>query len=903
MKNALVNRIKQRLEAHRDFMRSVFASHHALIWRMTDAPGLRALGLTPKKTEPSRTRVVQTPRAASVKPRNAKALEIPDLDSEVVETPQSLEHTEPTIEANTEYSSMEVSAEIEPLEQTELATQEPTKLEPQRALEILERRESLATPESVGVAPKNRSGETTPPDVSPRASIENVVNEGVVVPGVEVEEVKNLIESNLEEDRAFQPTESLIEAESLQSDAPQIIQEANNPIVEQQKNLIEPEKTQELQPAPKKPLDAARASEILQQRAALETEQTTSVPEIQKSDLATKPQLEKPVSTPQARQERQKLEPGIQATPENQESKSEPQTKPELVAREAQEVSQVSSEIPTFAEVPALSVEAKSEISTPTMRTSEPVIEETRDSEIPSSEVASQEAIPESETLNAEKTLPETVAQEPQQELVAREPQQELVAQVPQQESDSQQEPVTRDIPKESKALETSPEFEAREMVQEPETRETRTEPQAESVSSHPSTPEQTNWQRSIPGDPQSGVVEIIRAKPPRISRPERSEKPVEARDEPATSQTPDARVSESSEATTQPKQTLAERMQSLQNRFGENQETRFDPRTNSFAQKTETASDEAPAPKFQSISDVAQRLARHYSETPTQTSSEQDSIPPDLKVGQQLGQTQTRAANEFVQQGTQPVQLRESTRTFLAPLIGFDPSLARVFVGPQASEFTSSLNADGATVGTDVYLNNGFDEQVPEGLGLLAHELTHVGQNLQPDFVPPMLQSADQPDFANESFETQARVVEARVTNTAMFVPAMSLETPGMQQTSTTPIAANTAQRNADAWDGLPAPWEAMPNLNTSDFVTVVNPNTSGSSSSTSTGFAPVSDSSSSGVQLAEADRPADNPDNVPHGAAGGQPQPPAQDMDLLAQQVYEILKRRLSSERRREG
>ena len=43
MTNALVNRIKQRLEAQRDFMRVVFSNHHALVWHLTDAPSLRLL--------------------------------------------------------------------------------------------------------------------------------------------------------------------------------------------------------------------------------------------------------------------------------------------------------------------------------------------------------------------------------------------------------------------------------------------------------------------------------------------------------------------------------------------------------------------------------------------------------------------------------------------------------------------------------------------------------------------------------------------------------------------------------------------------------------------------------------------------------------------------------------------
>ena len=420
--------------------------------------------------------------------------------------------------------------------------------------------------------------------------------------------------------------------------------------------------------------------------------------------------------------------------------------------------------------------------------------------------------------------------------------------------------------------------------------------------------PEDTIWQRSVPGDSQSGVVEIIRAKPPRDFRPNKTEEKTETRatdTQQPNSQQPDSvppRDDKTAEISGQSKQTLSERMKSLQQRFGGTDQTRFDPSTNSFAAQVESEAGDAKTsiPQFQSISDVAQRLARRYSQSQQPDPSED--VKPQIEP-QNTNLAEIQAASRFIQQDTQPKQLQESTRNFLEPLIGFDPRAAKIFVSPQATAFTTSLNADAATVASDVYLNNRFDEQSPEGLGLLAHELTHVGQNLQTAFVPPILQdSPSQNDLANESSETQARIVEARVTNTAsLFVPGLTLETAASRQTATAQIPnfSSQAQINTDAWDGLPAPWEAMPNLTPTS--SNLSPNTS--SSSSLAGVTPVSDTSHAGVQLAETGRGNENPDNEPPGAAAGQPHPPAQDMDLLAQQVYEILKRRLSSERRREG
>jgi Domain of unknown function (DUF4157) len=939
MSKALVNRIRQRLEARRDFMRSVFSKHHSLTWRMTDAPSLRLLGLTPKKPEPSRPRAVQVPREAKAQPRNARVTRNPELDLQAFETERSFEVTQPTPETTvtdsgfvaselpdverqsdssveTQASTVEALPELEDAEQSrqiEPRFQVPSKLEPARALEILERRESSATPElQSGVAPSVRSGETTPPDVSPRANTQNIAPDGVVTPRVQLDEVISSQVFTPEEAQDLEQNE--VAAELTKPIETQTVQDANNSIIESQ--VIQPEKIENPQSNQNQPLTPARASEILRQRTTQTSQPSSSTSqapnETQKIVPESQRQLEPTVLRETANQTTAALESNENAKLEHQ---IESNFEPTVVARDAIETPQVSAEIITPAEVPTSRFEA-AEPSTPQSMSQptpkietreavrEAVIEETRVSEIPSSTVVPREITAElaqTQTPEVVQALQESVLREPAQESLTRELQQESIAREPSQE------PMARESQQEFDVQEMPQEPATREIRQEPVARETRTEPQTESGSAQPLAPEQTDWQRSTPGDPQSGVVEIIRAKPPRNLRPERTEKPTEPREEAVKLQTPEARVSQTSENVVQPKQNLSERMKSLQQRFGGTEQTRFDPSTNAFSQRVETDDTQTPAPKFQSISDVAQRLARRYSETPSTTSTEEETSSPDLKVGEQLNETQTRAANEFVQQGTQPVQLRESTRTFLAPLIGFDPSLARVFVGPSATEFTSSLNADGATVATDVYLNNGFDEQSPEGLGLLAHELTHVGQHLQPDFVPPMLQNATQrQDFTGESLETQARAVEARVTNTAsMFVPGIPLEATASRQTSTALTTPSNSARNLDAWDGLPAPWEAMPNLNTNatDFVTVIAPSSVGSSSTSTSGFSPVADSSSSAVQLAESDRSAENPDNQPHGAAGGQPHPPAQDMDLLAQQVYEILKRRLSSERRREG
>jgi hypothetical protein len=63
-------------------------------------------------------------------------------------------------------------------------------------------------------------------------------------------------------------------------------------------------------------------------------------------------------------------------------------------------------------------------------------------------------------------------------------------------------------------------------------------------------------------------------------------------------------------------------------------------------------------------------------------------------------------------------------------PHLGFDPLFARLHTGPIAAEAARQLNAEAFTIGSDVFFAAGqFDIASPRGIGLLTHELTHVGQ------------------------------------------------------------------------------------------------------------------------------------------------------------------------------
>lgn len=72
------------------------------------------------------------------------------------------------------------------------------------------------------------------------------------------------------------------------------------------------------------------------------------------------------------------------------------------------------------------------------------------------------------------------------------------------------------------------------------------------------------------------------------------------------------------------------------------------------------------------------------------------------------------------------------NVRSQLGPHVGFDPSMVRLHTGPVAQSAAQSLGADAFTIGRDVFFGAGkYNPTSPSGLGLIGHEVTHVGQQL----------------------------------------------------------------------------------------------------------------------------------------------------------------------------
>ncbi|GAB4114112.1 MAG: hypothetical protein OHK0050_18080 [Roseiflexaceae bacterium] len=255
----------------------------------------------------------------------------------------------------------------------------------------------------------------------------------------------------------------------------------------------------------------------------------------------------------------------------------------------------------------------------------------------------------------------------------------------------------------------------------------------------------------------------------------------------------------------------------------------------------------------------------------------------------------------------TQGEPLRDATRRFLRPLVGIDPADVTIARDAQAATLTNRLGVDGVSDGDRIALGPGHtDEQRPETLGLLAHELTHAAARRGVRFVPPMMAA---PPAANE--EQQARAVEAQAIQLARqsFASTGTLAEPSA---ATRPPAAAASSE----WGGLPAPWEPFPQW-VVDATNVAQPSPAAASPNTALpadnpapasptvpGVAPTpSAAPSAGVYAAEPERRVAANESATPDRAEQEQEAPTPDLDLLARQVYEMLKQRLATERRRLG
>jgi hypothetical protein len=262
---------------------------------------------------------------------------------------------------------------------------------------------------------------------------------------------------------------------------------------------------------------------------------------------------------------------------------------------------------------------------------------------------------------------------------------------------------------------------------------------------------------------------------------------------------------------------------------------------------------------------------------------------------------------------------LMERTRRFLKPLTGIDPVNIPFLRGVPADMLTSRAQADALAIGDTIVLGAGHAEHDPQTLGVLAHELTHIARARQPRFLPPVLRSPVQtsvapiqPQVAPETDEeTLASTVEAIVQQHARHAaPTAQPES----HTTRTPhrddhISAlvpepQPADSVGRSWNGVPAPWEALPSWMQTPAEKQPDWKADQPLQMSNSQAAPSQEESSNALHRAARERSLPQ-GHEPRPAASHteQQSPPAPDVDLdaLAREVYKVLRRRLAAEARR--
>jgi len=264
---------------------------------------------------------------------------------------------------------------------------------------------------------------------------------------------------------------------------------------------------------------------------------------------------------------------------------------------------------------------------------------------------------------------------------------------------------------------------------------------------------------------------------------------------------------------------------------------------------------------------------------------------------------------------------LSESNRRFLRAAVGVDPATVRLSRGQDAGRLTSAYRADAVTFGDDVALAPGRGDETAEGLGLLAHELTHVARRRDPTAIPPIARPAERrPGFRPASpgpatdEEALARIVEAQTVRAARmrFAPpiasgsvgsaaARPVDKPDGAQAAS-PVEDAPAGPDRGRWGNLPAPWEPLPAWLAPSRSVEAPPLPVGTVAPAPPAFTTPPQPGAPVVHAAETARtlPAPQQRETP---AQERTQTPAPDIDALARQVYAVLKRRLAAERRRSG
>jgi len=282
------------------------------------------------------------------------------------------------------------------------------------------------------------------------------------------------------------------------------------------------------------------------------------------------------------------------------------------------------------------------------------------------------------------------------------------------------------------------------------------------------------------------------------------------------------------------------------------------------------------------------------------------------------------------------------SVRARLSPVMGRELGAVRLLRTAEAAAATAAAAADALALGDRVLLSPGQDLASPRGLGLLAHELTHVLRERDPGFVPLVarepartrrasLPATVLPNVAAASVQpAAAQTIQPLRNGAATSGRTAAPGEEGLAEFVEAQVRQEMQDRSRSTpsdspWGGLPAPWEPLPfwdaPVSTSGAAQAgqarrVPDSTPGGSSGAvaqAPNTPPPAQAPAARGQVAQAASTSRSVDSSPGpapvsaslGAAVGtdhrKSASPPPDLDRLAQQVYGMIKQRLATETRR--
>jgi Domain of unknown function (DUF4157) len=208
------------------------------------------------------------------------------------------------------------------------------------------------------------------------------------------------------------------------------------------------------------------------------------------------------------------------------------------------------------------------------------------------------------------------------------------------------------------------------------------------------------------------------------------------------------------------------------------------------------------------------QRLIRRHQSTITWL----DLLQPVLERNTARAERSDRfERHEAVPGQPQAVPVPPLVRDQLRSVVGPGVDLARIHTDDRSDAYARSHHADAVTTGRDIYFRSGsFIPHSPAGLGLLAHELTHVAESERPgaDWTRATSDGTRREEHLARATEQRvARSVVSPVAAQAYPPPAAPMPANPMDPINSTPGPASATPsnpqvtQNTQAVPGLPNP------------------------------------------------------------------------------------------------